>query len=170
MLGRRRRVSGVWMPGAEDTLFLLLVHPAFAKHLGGWDMGLHRVLDILRWLRTQEFNWPAVRERLDDCGVRTAAWATLRWVELLAAPHSPPKLAAMRSDLRPGRAREAWIDGWLKQDLSARLASRHRLRLLGLSPFLHDSPRDAVRALVRRYRAHQRRHTDLAAFRDLLGQ
>ena len=170
ILERRRRMDGVWMPGAEDTLFLLLVHPAFAKHLGGWDMGLHRVLDILEWLRTQPCDWSTVCERLDDCGVRTAAWATLRWADLLATEHSPGELATMLSDMRPGGVRAAWIDGWLRHDLSARLASRHRLRLLGLSPFLHDSPRDVLRAVAGRYRAHRRRDTDMEAFRELLGQ
>ena len=56
-IDRRHRSNGVWMLHENDTLFLLLVHGAFAKHLGGWDMGLHRVLDIARWLETQSCDW-----------------------------------------------------------------------------------------------------------------
>ncbi len=40
---RRRRERNTWMLNPEDALFVLLVHPAFAKHLSGLEMGLHRV-------------------------------------------------------------------------------------------------------------------------------
>ncbi|MCK5362976.1 MAG: nucleotidyltransferase family protein, partial [Gammaproteobacteria bacterium] len=103
LLSRRQRSKKIWMLNAEDAFFVLLVHPAFAKHLAGWNMGLHRVLDILAWMRTKSFDWPAVCEILKKNGVRTAAWATLRWVELLTAPNTPAGLDAMLSDIRPGR-------------------------------------------------------------------
>ena len=89
MLARRRQEHGVWMLSAEHALFTLLVHPAFAKHLEGYEMGLHRVADLLAWLRSQPFDWPEVRAMLEANGVRTAAWATLRWTELLAGEYSP---------------------------------------------------------------------------------
>jgi hypothetical protein len=170
MVKKRRRVSSLWMPSPENTLFILLVHSAFAKHLGGWDMGLHRVLDVVNWLNSQTFDWTAVREWLDKQGVRTAAWATLRWVNMLTAPYSPRDLDAMLSDLRPGRLREAWINRWLQSNLSERTARAHWVRLLGFSLFLHDAPRDSVRALFRRYQAYRRRDTDMTAFRGLFDQ
>ena len=63
------------MPSPEDTLFILLVHPAFAKHLAGWDMGLHRVMDPLIFLRTQDFDANLMLRLLQDNGVSAAAWA-----------------------------------------------------------------------------------------------
>jgi hypothetical protein len=170
MLDRRRRQAGVWMLNAEDTLFVLLVHPVFAKHLGGWDMGLHRVVDVILWLRTQTFDWPAVIERLDQAGVRTAAWATLRWVQLLTQPDSPGELDAMLAAVRPGPLRCAWLDRWLRRNLSERMSQRHWVRLLAFSLFLHDTLRDSIRALFGRYRAHRRRNVDWAAFGELFGQ
>jgi len=167
MLSRRRRENEIWMLNAEDALFVLLVHPAFAKHLAGWDMGLHRVVDIVAWLRTQSFDWPVVRDRLEQNGVRTAAWATLRWVEMLTHPYTPAGLDTMISELRPGRLRREWLDWWLRNDLSARLSAVHWSRLLGLSLFLHDTAADAARAVAGRQRARRRRAADLAAFRDL---
>ncbi|MCH8073801.1 MAG: nucleotidyltransferase family protein [Proteobacteria bacterium] len=168
MLGRRRE-NEIWMLYAEDALFVLLVHPALAKHLAGWEMGLHRVADIVAWLRSQSFDWPTVRDRLEQNGVRTAAWATLRWVEMLTHPHEPAGLDTMISELRPGRLRREWLDWWLRNDLSARLSAFHWSRLLGLSLFLHDTVGDAVRAVAGRQRARRRRTADLAAFRDLPG-
>ena len=56
----------MWVPGAEDSLFLLLVHAAFAKHLAGWDMGLHRVADVALWFGRQETNLFNVLDRLTE--------------------------------------------------------------------------------------------------------
>ena len=56
MVDRRRRAVDTWILSNDDALFVLLVHPAFAKHLAGWGMGLHRVTDIVAWLQTQSFD------------------------------------------------------------------------------------------------------------------
>ena len=170
MLSRRRRVGGAWMLSDDDGLFVLLVHPAFAKHLDSWEMGLHRVADLLEWLQRREFDWPTVRERLAENGVSSAAWATLRWVQLLAGTRVPPRLASMLSDLTPGVVRSRWLDHWLRADLPARTAGVHWLRLLAFSPFLHDTPRDALRAWAGRCRAHRRAKADVEAFSGLFSQ
>jgi len=169
MLDRRQRCGTIWMLSPEDAFFILIVHPAFAKHLDGWTMGLHRVADIVDWLRTQSFDWQVVLSALQQDGVKTAAWATLRWVELLAAPNTVPGLETMLADLCPGRLRKAWLDLWLRNNFSARTSGARWTRLLGFSLFLHDTPRDALRALIERYRAHRRISADLSAFEGLPG-
>ena len=202
MLDRRRRENHIWMLSPEDSLFVLLVHPAFAKHLAGWGMGMHRVGDIVAWLDTQSFDWQKVCAMLEHNGVKTAAWATLRWVQLLTRDKSgsnfdqclwesgsgrdksgsnfdqclwerlQPRLFAaidnILSDLRPGRLRTAWLDRWLRSDISERTSNAHWARLLGFSLFLHDTLGDALRALVGRRQAHRRRNADFEAFRELL--
>jgi hypothetical protein len=173
MLTRRRRTKNTWMLDPEDALFVLLVHPAFAKHLAGWEMGLHRVVDIGAWLRTQSFDWRVVRARLEQNGVQTAAWATLRWMQLLTCGSGvPPRflvmLDKMMSDLRPDRLRRAWLDLWLRNNLSARTSDAHWVRLLGFSLFLHDTLGDSLRALSGRRHAHRSVSADLDAFRELL--
>ena len=170
MLNRRQRSNGIWQLSGDDALFVLLVHPTFAKHLAGWGMGLHRVVDIVTWLNTQSFDWEAVRAQLESNGVRSAAWATLRWVELLTDQHAPSSLEAMLADLRPGYLRRAWLDRWLRNDLSERTSGAYLARQIGFTMFLHDAPWDGLRALVGRYRAHRRRHADLWAFRELLDE
>lgn len=169
MVTRRRRVGGLWMPDAEHALFTLLVHPAFAKHLSGWDMGMHRVADILAWLRTQPCEREALHARLAQDGVRTAAWATLRWTQMLAPPEPPAGLETLMAGLQPGALRRSWLEAWLEHDLSTRTAGMHWLRLLGFSPFLHDTLRDSARALAGRSRARQRSAADLEAFAALQG-
>ena len=168
MLSRRIRHDEAWILSAEDALFVLLVHPAFAKHLAGWAMGLHRVVDIVAWLRTQSFDWDVVVERLGANGVRAAAWATLRWTELLACQYATNRLEAMLAELQPGRLRVAWLNRWLSNDLSERTAGQHWTWLAGFTMLLHDAPTDAMRALAGRYHAHRRRRSDVWEFRELL--
>jgi hypothetical protein len=170
MLDRRCRSSALWMLDDNDAFFTLLVHPAFAKHLAGWEMGLHRVLDIVLWLKSRSLDWSVIRPQLAAQGVRTAAWATLSWVSMLTSPQTPDEIKRMLGDLQPGRSRSAWIECWLRGDLPAKTSSAHWARLFGFSLLLHDTTRDAVQALLGRYRAHRRQSTDLAAFQDLLGE
>jgi len=168
MLTRRSREGDTWMLSAEDALFVLLVHPAFTKHLGGWEMGLHRVADIDAWLRTQPFEWQVVRRQLEQNGVLTAAWATLRWLEFLSGQNAFTGLNTILTDLQPGWLRRTWLDHWLRNNLSTRTSRTHWARLLGFSMFLHDAPADAARAFAGRYRARRRSSADLAAFAELL--
>ena len=170
MLNRRQRVGSVWMLDPNDGLFVHLVHPAFAKHLAGWGMGLHRVVDILCWLLTQPIDWDAIVARLEQQGVRTAAWATLRWVAMLVPSGTIPELEARLLSLQPGKLRRAWLERWLRHDVSERISGTHLVRLLAFSMFLHDTPGDGMRALLGRLRAHRRRSEDLDAFAELLEQ
>ena len=167
ILTERERTSGTWMLSPEDAFFVFLVHPAFAKHLSGLEMGLHRVADIIRWLDTQKFDWPKVKAKLKQNGVQTAAWATLRWAEILAHPRVLPGVESLQSDLRAGRLRNAWLNWWLLKDLSTATSQMHWARLLGFSSLLHDTPSDALRAVTGRYRAHKRIGADLEVFREL---
>lgn len=167
MLARRERASDIYQLSAEDALFVLLVHPAFAKHLEGWQMGLHRIVDIVRFLDTQQFDWQIVLSRLEENGVRTAAWATLTWVHLLTQSHGPPKLRDMLSDTQPGRLRRAWLRRWLYKDLSSQMSEVRWARLMGFSAFLHDTPADVARAFAGRRRAYRQQAADLAAFSSL---
>ena len=165
-VSRRRRFGDLWILNAEDALFTLLVHPAFTKHLGGWDMGLHRVMDIVEWIRTQDFDWKVVCERMRENGVQTAGWAALRWVSLLVDPRMP-QLDEMMRDVCPGRMREMWLEAWLQRNLSARTSNLHWARLFGFTMFFHDTVGDSLRAVAGRLRAHRRSDADIAVFQGL---
>jgi hypothetical protein len=168
ILSRRDMVGGFFVPSAEDTLFLLLVHPPFAKHLAGWDMGLHRVVDIVSFLTVGQYDWGRVRGALVENGVSSAAWATLRWTQMLTHPQPLPMLEEMLANLRPGKAKAWWLEHWLESDLSARFSDRNWLRLLGFSPLLHDEPGDVWRAVAGRRQARKRSDQDLEVFADLV--
>ncbi len=170
MLARRHKQNGIWMLDSNDAFYLLLVHPAFAKRIAGWEMGLHRVADIILWMQTHSFDPQAVCQRLTNHGVRTAAWATLLWVGLLADTYESSVIKEMQAALHPGRLRRAWLTYWLKSDLSQRMSNAHLASLIAFSLFLHDRPTDALRALAARYRGYRRQRADIQAFQELFGQ
>ena len=168
MLTRRERSHGTWMLSAGDALFLLLVHPAFTKHLGGYDMGLHRVADIVAFLHRTEVDTMDVTVSLVTNGVAAAAWSTLRWVQMLTAPQpvTGTRVADFDACARappPGVAQSAGSSA----TCPPAWRPSHWVRLLGFTPFLHDAPGDVLRAFSGRIRARRRSAADLAVFGDL---
>jgi hypothetical protein len=147
MLARRQRSGERWMLGETDTLFVLLVHPAFSKHLSIAQMGLHRIGDIVSWLQKSDVDWPALHHQLDACGLKTAAWTMVNLVGMLSPPGFVDALETPLRLLRPDAVRAAYLRTWLNQDLSSRFANLHLARLLGFSVLLHDQPAGAWRAL-----------------------
>ena len=69
MLERRRKVGDVWMLSANDEAFLLLTHSALTKYLAGWEMGLHRVADVVALLQKSEYDRDTLVNRLTSNGV-----------------------------------------------------------------------------------------------------
>lgn len=170
MLARRRRDGDRWILSDEDTLFVLLVHPAFSKHMSTTQMGLHRIADIVTWLQRNHVDWPSLQRQLDACGLKTAAWTMLSLVKLLAPAGFAPRLDEPLESLRPDRVRAAYLLTWLKKDLSARFTHLHLARLLGFSVFLHDQPAGAWRALRGWQRSRISREKDAGVFADLTRQ
>lgn len=164
MLARRQRQGGRWILSENDALFVLLVHPAFSKHLSSSQMGLHRVADIVLWLQKFDTDWRTLHQQLDASGLKTAAWTMLSLVRMLSPDTFAHVVEAPLNSLRPDPIRAAYLRAWLSQDLSARLTHLHIARLLGLSLFLHDEPAGAWRALRGWQRARGSRGKDAAVF------
>ena len=167
MLARRQRQGERWILSETDALFVLLVHPAFSKHLSTSQMGLHRVADVVLWLQTHDADWPALHQQLEASGLKTAAWTMLSLVRMLSPAQFARVVDAPLQSLRPHRLRAAYLGTWLQRDLSARLSHLHLARLLGLSVFLHDQPAGAWRALRGWQRSRGSRDKDAAVFDGL---
>ena len=167
MLARRQRHGDRWILGDSDILFVLLVHPAFSKHMSTSQMGLHRIADIVLWLQRYDVDWPALHQQLDACGVKTAAWTMLNLVRMLSPEPFGDVLRAPLDALGPDRLRAAYLRTWLNQDLSARFTHLHIARLMGFSVLLHDRPADAWRALRGWQRSRASRAQDAAVFGGL---
>jgi len=150
LLSGRVRGAKTWRLSDPDTIFLMLVHPAFTKYVCSPYMGLNRVLDFLFVTGSRAIDWSAVEARLDETGMKAAAWCTLRWFQHV----SPSTLAVPVSFLdaiSPSKLRRAYLDFWITHDLPGRLLNRADWFIQGAFTLLmHDRASDAWRALAGR--------------------
>ena len=167
LLSRRQRRDDRFILSQTDALFVMLVHPAFAKHLSTSQMGLHRIADVALWLQTRDADWPTLRQQLDAAGLKAAAWTMLSLVRMLSSDEFARTLDEPLRSLRPDPVRAAYLTAWLNMDMSSRLAHLHIARLLGLSVFLHDQPSGAWRALRGWHRSRVSRDSDAGVFEGL---
>jgi hypothetical protein len=150
-LKRRQRVGGFW--GLDDTsaVFVMLVHPAFAKWV--CNLALCSVADFERWLRTSYADWNLVEALLSQTGLKTAAWAVVTWFSLRFPPDSPFPPPDFLKRIEPGPLRRAWIRYWLPRDLPIRFGHIPLVPQTAFTVPLHDSALDALRFLTGRMRA-----------------
>ena len=160
LLARRQQVHGVWGLSDGDALFVMLTHPAFAKYVCSPNMGLGRVADFLLWMQRRMVDWPAVLQMLDAQGLKTAAWTTLTWFQMLAQSEAARAMDEWLATLRPGYRRAGFLRAWLTHDLPSRWLERPLLIQLGFILPLHDRPADALRALRAVWQARQNRLRD----------
>lgn len=141
-------------PSDADTVFLMLVHPAFTKYVCSPHMGLNRVLDFILFTNDRQIDWKAVEKRLAESGVKAAGWCTLYWFQLVA-PKSLAVPASFMDAISPGRFRRAYLAFWIKQDLPGRLLGRCDWLIRGaFTLLLHDRADDVWRVLRARIGPH----------------
>jgi hypothetical protein len=141
ILANRVRRGELWSPNDTHLTVAMLVHPAITDHVTG---RLISAVDLDRWLRQTAVEWNAVIEVLGRIGLRTAAWAMLRWTHGLFDTPVPEE--AWRA-LSPPRLRQRYIDAWLHRDPGRLYAQRPNLVRGAFSLALQDRVSDAARAL-----------------------
>jgi hypothetical protein len=148
LLARRVRINELFY-GLHDTdaVFLMLVHPAFARYVSSPNVALASVADVLLWLDKRTVDWDALAAQLDAMGVRAAAWMQQNWIAMLVDTGRINVPHAFLDRIRPGPLRRWYLRWWLRHDLSSRLLSKPLLIQAGLTLLLHDRASDAVRAL-----------------------
>ncbi|MCM2290674.1 MAG: nucleotidyltransferase family protein, partial [Sulfuritalea sp.] len=164
LLGRRVRVNGFWGLSDDDSTFLMLTHPAFAKYICSPHMGLGRVMAFLLWSQKVDVHWPAVLALLERAGLKTAAWAMLTWFVALAPASLQPRLSQWRESVRPGRLRAWYLERWIRHNLPTRLLAHAWLIQFGLTGFLHDRPSDVWVAFRGWHSSRRNRETDAREF------
>ena len=86
ILSSRVRRGNLWGPDDAHLTVAMLVHPAITDHVTG---RLISAVDLDRWLRSQPIPWDEVVAILDRVGLRTAAWAMLRWTHAILGTPVP---------------------------------------------------------------------------------
>jgi hypothetical protein len=142
-LAGRQKFPDHWGLSNEDTLFVMLVHPVFTKYTTTSSATLIRMIDLVRWLQCRRVDWDSVAATLTQAGVRTAAWITAAWLEMLTGVTLPQPFI---EHIKPGRARAWYLRAWLRNDLPTRLLKHPVLIQAGFTLPAHDSLPDAWHA------------------------
>lgn len=150
MLERRRRLAGLWAPSREDVVFLMLVHPAFAKHVNSPHAALVAVVDYQRQLADDAPDWDCLARRLEAAGARGAAWSVARFYAA-CAPAAPAPPHDFLARLAPGAIRRRCLSRAFDAEAPTRLLDAPFALRAGLTLALHDSPADALRAARTRW-------------------
>ena len=158
LLETRKDYGSHWGMSNEASLFVMLVHPVFAKYGTAPQASLMRTVDLARLLAMGDVNWQAVVQLLSDAGLKTAAWVTVRWHEMLT--HSKPP-AEFIAAIEPGYLRQKYLSHWLEQDYSSGLLEKPICVQLGFTLPAHDKWSDAIRAVRRARELRRSQETDL---------
>ena len=160
LLARRRRSADICGLDDADVVFLMLVHPAFAKYVCSPNMDLNKVIDFTLWATRRNIDWDAVAALLEQTGLCTAAWIVLKWYAMLLEPRPLQVPEQFVARISPGPLRQRYLTQWLERDLPTRWLDKPTRIQFGFTLFLHDRPADAWHALASILRARQRRGDD----------
>lgn len=147
-LARRQCLAGLWGLSDTDVMFMMLVHPAFAKYVCASNtVSLIRVIDFVRWARARQVQWDDLINLLDASGLNTAAWAVLSWWKMLIGEDAWPVPRHVMVRLAPGRIRQSYLRAWIEHDLPTRLAASGIGVQIPFTLALHDRASDAAHAI-----------------------
>lgn len=159
LLAQRVQGSKFWRLSDSDTVFMMLVHPAITKYVCSPHMGLNRVLDFLLFTQTRSIDWDNVAQRLEQAGLKTAGWCTLRWIQRLV-PDTVISPVSFVTAIQPGKLRGRYLNYWIDHDLPGRLLDRANWFIQAAFTLpMHDKFSDARQA----FRARASSNSDAAA-------
>ena len=128
----------------EASLFIMLVHPVFTKYSTTPQASLLQLADLRNWIGMQKTNWNKLHDYLERGGVKTAAWITATYLNMLTGTTLPQSFT---DRIKPGAARAWYLRTWLKNNLSTRLLNHPQLIQTGFTLPAHDTFSDAVRSV-----------------------
>jgi len=128
----------------EASLLVMLIHPAITKYVNGSASSLRHLVDIHRLAQQDGINWERLLDMLNKSGTRTAAWASLTWLQMLV---DEPMYEDLTKQLKPGGLKVRWLRYWMGGDLNTKLAERRLLIRTGFSLMLQDNLKDVLSAV-----------------------
>jgi hypothetical protein len=158
LLKRRQRLNEFWGLDDSDAIFLMLVHPAFAKYV--CCMASVNVVDFALWLRKRPVDWDKVAHRLTNAGLKTAAWTVLTWIHMLLKSENIPVPSVFMNEIRPGPFRSRYLTYWLEHNLVERWFYTPLMIQVCFTLLLHDRPSDSVHAISGLMRARRTQSSD----------
>ncbi len=138
--------NALWGLNSTASLFVMLVHPVFSKHLvSPYSMLIHMV-DLYRLLNDDSADWQEVVNVSNRSGMTTAAWSSLRLLYLCS---DLDEIEALAKQIEPGYLRRKLVNHWIEHDMITRYF-RTKLPIRSLfSLVLQDRFSDAVHAMIK---------------------
>jgi len=144
LFGQQKAFEGFEGLNNEASLLVMLIHPAITKYVNGSASSLRHLVDIHRLAQCDDIDWNRLLNILSTSGTRTAAWASLMWLQMLA---DRPVHDQLSDQLRPGSMKAGWLQFWVGNNLNLKLADRRLIIRCCFSLMLQDSLIDAFRAV-----------------------
>ncbi|MEM9150760.1 MAG: nucleotidyltransferase family protein [Cyanobacteria bacterium P01_F01_bin.3] len=147
LLDTRLDYGSHWGTNIAATLFLMLVHPVFAKYSTAPQAALIRLVDILLLLlkRRQQQDIDQALQLLELSGLNTAGWITLQWLHKLTDDAATED---MGKALQPNAWRRRWLQRWIDVNRASNLLDTPWRIQIGFILPAHDRFRDGLRAAL----------------------
>ncbi len=160
LLKTRKDYGHYWGMSDEATLFVMLVHPVFAKYGTAPQARLMRLIDLKLLLEQTDIEWQEVLQLLATAGLKTAAWLTLKWLDKFTNAKPPQNIIAQ---LQPGVLKQKYLMYWLNKNLATYLLPYPSLIQIGLTLPAHDHLAGAAHAVrqARQLKKHQQRDLEI---------
>jgi hypothetical protein len=152
-LQSRQRCNFFWALDQKAVLLILLTHPVFTKYSTAPRSSLVRLIDLKRWIETQQIDWNKLLKLLEDAGMKTAAWITASHLTNLTGCQLPEFF--LKATL-PANPKRFLLTRWLDLNLSSRLANYPILAKYIFTLLAHDRFSDIVR-FIRIFKDEQKK-------------
>jgi hypothetical protein len=150
-LQSRKKYGFLWGLNSEEELLILLTHPVFTKYSTTPQSSLVRLIDLKVWIKTQEIDWNRLLTLLQDTGLQTAAWITIKHLSNLTECRVPPSFLEAIS---PKDFKRFLLNQWLDLNLSSKFADYPIFAKYIFTLLAHNRLTDVFR-FIRIYKAEQ---------------
>jgi hypothetical protein len=138
----RQRCVYFWGLDQESTLFIMLTHPVFNKYSTAPHSLLVRLIDLQRWIETQEIDWDRLLELLRKAGMQTAAWITSTYLAKLTGCQPP---SSFLESIQPSPFKQFLLARWLHLNLSSKFTNYPFMAKYIFTLLAHDKLTDILR-------------------------
>ena len=136
--------DGIWGLNNSASLLVMLVHPAFTKHVFSPNSILIHLVDIHRLLEQNPSDWNAVAETLAGARLKTAAWSSLYMLHLLSGLD---KYEALAKQIEPSVMKRKYLQYWIDHGLIDRYFNKPLILRTFFSLALQDTVMDMLGAV-----------------------
>lgn len=158
---REQFSEGLWGLNPAASLLVMLIHPAFTKHLISPDSMLIHMVDLHRLLAQAKNEWSSVRDQLQKSGATAAAWSSLKLLHLYS---DQDEVALLAREVEPGTWHKNYLSFWIERDLVRRWFNHQAFVRFAFNLALQDSLSDAVNAVRTLREARRIADSQLAEF------